>query len=115
MRFGKCFVIAIAIFTIIMCGVIANPADAADQILTAKIQKVEQKIDKNGQPYVRMFISERKELSGVQYETSTAVMGFGDSLVGQLKTVKVGDTLKMIVAQNEYKGRTSYNIIAIVK
>ena len=114
-RFGRCFAIAIAIFTIIMCSVMASPAAAEDKIMNVKIQSIEQKIDKNQNAYIRIFISEKKELSGIQYETSTAVMGFGASLVEQLKAKKAGDTVKLIVAENEYKGRTSYNIIALVQ
>jgi hypothetical protein len=114
-RFGRCFAIAIAIFTIIMCSVMAHPALAEDQILTAKIQQIEQKLDKNGNQYCRIFIEEQKELSGIQYRTSTAVMGFGASLVEQMKSLKKGDTIKAVVATNEYKGRTSYNVLALIQ
>ena len=114
-NFGKCFVIAIALFAILMCGLMAHPAMAEDKILDAKIQSIENKLDKNGNQYCRIFIAEKRELSGIQYETSVAVMGFGAGLVEQLKAKKAGDTVKLIVAENEYKGRTSYNIIALVK
>lgn len=114
-RFGRCFVVAVTLFTIIMCGVMASPAAAEDKILDAKIQSIENKLDKNGNQYCRIFIAEKRELSGIQYETSVAVMGFGAGLVEQLKAKKAGDTVKLIVAENEYKGRTSYNIIALVQ
>ena len=115
MRFGKCFVIAIALFAILMYGIMAHPAMAEDKILTAKIQQIEQKLDKNGKAYVRVFIEEQKELSGIQYRTSTAVMGFGQPLVDQMKNLKKGDTIKAVVATNEYKGRTSYNVLALIQ
>ena len=114
-RFGRCFTIAIAIFTIIMCGVMAHPALAEDQILTAKVQSIENKLDKNGNQYCRIFIEEQKSISGIEYKTSTAVMGFGASLVEQMKNIKKGDTIKAVVASNEYKGRTSYNVLALIQ
>ena len=89
---------------------------AADKIIDTKIKTMTIQNDKNGNEYCRFIITEEKELSGVKYSADTIVMAFGADLVAQVKSKQLSDgaQLKAIVAQNEYRGRINYNLIAFV-
>lgn len=88
-------------------------ASAADLMLDTTVKSVTIATDKNSNDYVRFIIVEDKELNGIAYKADVIVMSFG-STVERAKTFSDGDTMKAIVSQNEYKGRTNYNIIAFV-
>jgi len=90
------------------------PAVAADEMITAKVQSVTQAVTKNGTPYVRVIIEEKRELNGVPYTAGIPMMFFG-STVSQGKTLKAGDMIKAIVTPRDFNGRTSYTVQAIVK
>ena len=87
---------------------------AADQMLDTTVSDTVKRLDKNGNEYVRVIIDEAKELNGVSYTASTAVMFFGP-LVQEAKNLKKGDALKVIASSSEYQGRTSYTAVAFVK
>lgn len=94
----------------------ATAAMAKDVLLDKQIDKIEYKIDKNGNAYARTFIREPRSLNGIEYTASVTVMFFG-ATVDELKTANYakGDTVRMIAQENEYKGRISYNVLALIK
>lgn len=99
----------VAALAIMFIGI--GAAMAADVELNSKISSVKIALDKNGNEYVRFIIAEKKDLNGFAYETEAAVMVFGGA-VATAKTMKAGDTLSAICNQGEYKGRTSYTVLA---
>jgi hypothetical protein len=103
--------IVFAIIAILVCTVAVQ---AADQLLTATVSDVVVTNDKNGNEYVRLIIAEPKELDGVSYVSSTAVMCFRET-ASFAKTLKKGDKIRAIVSPNEYQGRTSYRLISWAK
>jgi len=92
----------------------AIPATAADKIITAKIQSVTQATDRNGNPYVRVIVGEKRTLQGVSYEAGIPAMCFGP-VAGDAKLLKAGDMLKAVVAEREFNGRSSYTVLSILK
>jgi hypothetical protein len=86
---------------------------AAESVLTAKIDSVELRKDKNGADFVRILISEPKEMGGVKYQKTMPVLAFRE-LVEPAKKLKAGDTLKAVVSHSSLPdGRESYRIIAL--
>lgn len=90
------------------------PAIAVDKILTAKIDSVVQAKDKNGSPYTRVIVLEKKSLQGVEYESGVPAMAFG-SVAPKAAALKAGGTLKAVVSEREFNGRSSYTILSILQ
>lgn len=89
-------------------------ASAADKLLEAEITDHVVAIDRNGNEYVRMIISETRELNGVSYERGVPVLAFGAD-VPAAKALKVGDKLKAVVSFRALgDGRESYTIIKLL-
>lgn len=89
-------------------------ASAEDKILTAKIDSVVQAKDKNGNPYTRVIVLEKKSLQGVDYESGVPAMAFG-SVAPKAAVLKAGGMLKAVVSEREFNGRTSYTILSILQ
>ena len=102
------------VVALIVSLMFAVPALASDKVIDGKIQSATISIDKNGAEYVRFIVPETRNIKGVEYEVGVSVMAFGKD-VTKAKTLKNGDTLKAIVSSREYRGRTSYTVIAFTK
>ena len=89
-------------------------AVAAEKIIDTTADQVTVALDKNGNEYVRVIVSEPKTLQGISYTAQTAVMCFG-STVEEAKTLQEGDPIKAIVSEQEWKGRTSYTLVQLIK
>jgi hypothetical protein len=89
-------------------------AHSADKILDAKITSMVERVDKNGNDYVRFIVDETRTLNGVEYSVGVPVMAFG-STVAAAKDYKAGDNLKCIVQGREYQGRQSYTILSFTQ
>lgn len=98
-------------FVLVTCIV---PSFAADKMLTAKIQSVTQAVDRNGAPYTRVIVAEQRTLNGVSYEAGIPAMAFGH-VAKDASNLKEGGTLKAIVSEREFNGRTSYTILSVLK
>ena len=97
-----------------LCLTVAGNVLAKDIMLDTEIKTMTVANDKNGNEYVRFIIEEPRSLNGVEYTDTVAVMAFG-STVADAKELSEGDGLKAIASQNEYRGRTNYNIIKILQ
>ncbi len=86
---------------------------AEELIIEKKVNAVTFKKDKNGNEYSRIIVSEKKELNGVAYNKDVSVMAFGDQ-VATVKTLKKGDTFKAVVADNNFRGNTSYQLLKLM-
>ena len=98
-------------FILIALLVFATAAQAADQMLNATVSNIVVTNDKNGNEYVRLIINEPRELDGVAYVKSVAVMCFRET-ANFAKTLKKGDKIKAIVSPSEYQGKTNYLLIS---
>ena len=108
MKFHKIAALAILfIFATII------PAMALDSMVTAPISKVDTMIDKNGNEYVRIVITEDRSLNGVAYQAEALIMAFG-SQVGLAKTLTPGTTFTGICSSREYQGNLSYTVLKII-
>ena len=69
---------------------------------------------KNDKEYVRIIISEPRELDGVKYTVGVALMCFEQDQLENAKAFGPGDTVSCIADKGSYKGRTSYTLRAFV-
>jgi uncharacterized membrane-anchored protein YitT (DUF2179 family) len=76
--------------------------------------KITDGTDKNGDSFNRIIFEQDKELNGVKYKAQSVIMVFSDA-IAQLETVKLGQKIKLIVNKGDYKGRESYQLLAVVK
>lgn len=104
--------IAMGFFCVMMLAI--GTGYAEDVKLEGKISAVQVSQDKNGKEYVRALLPEKRQLNGISYDTTVAVMFFGDT-VQHGKVLKAGDTLKCIAAKKLYNGNASYSVLAMVK
>ena len=104
---------ALALMIVIGLVLSAIPAMAADKLLDVKITNAVEKVDKNGNPYMRLSFDEEKTLGATKYNESKTIMVFSDKL-GLIKAldIKAGSNLKAVCSESEYKGRMGYVFIA---
>ena len=105
------YLVILSIIAMLFC--FTTVAMAEDVLIDKPIQKIENALDKNGNPYVRIIVNEMRTLNGVEYEVGVAVMAFS-STVSAVKSLKEGDTLKAICASRLYKENRSYTILKVL-
>jgi len=103
--------IAMGFFCVMMLAI--GTGYAEDVKLDGKISAVQVSTDKNGKEYVRVLIPEKRSLNGVSYDTTVAVMFFGDHVVAG-KSLKAGDALNCIASKKLYNGNASYSVLAML-
>jgi len=89
-------------------------AMAEEKIIDLPISSITAATDRNGAPYTRIIVLEGRKLQGIEYEVGVPTMAFGDTHA-QVAQLKAGDQLKALVAENEFNGRKSYNIIKVLQ
>lgn len=104
----------IAISIIIGLMFLATPAFAKDVILNGPIDSITTGVDKDGNPYVRIIITEKRTLSGVEYDAGTVVMAFRGHVDTALK-LKDGDVLHAVATERFWNGRKSYTILKLLE
>jgi hypothetical protein len=104
----------IAALVVILILSLSFAAYAKDVVLKAKVTSVVEFLDKNGNPCVRIIVNEQRTLNGVTYTTGVPVMAFRE-MTGQVKGIKVGDTLHVIAAKRTYQDRDSYTILKVIE
>lgn len=104
---------AIAILFVFLSTISTN-LFAADQIISAKIGSVMEKLDKNGTPFSVVIIEETRNLNGVEYQAEVVATAFR-SAHEEAKQLKSGDTVKLIANERQYNGDKSYTIRKIIK
>ncbi len=100
--------------TIAVLFCIVAPAMAEDVIMEKKIVNISFKTDKNGAEYARIIVGEKSQLQGIEYENTATVTGFGP-VVADLKAYKKGQTLKAVAHKGDFKGRTTYNVLKVIR
>ena len=111
----KFSLVAAIICFIIASLAIAGMANAEDKMLTTKIDSATVALDKNGQEYVRLIVTEPRSLNGIDYMKSLPVMAFG-ATVADAKAYQAGDQLKAIANYRKLPdGRESYTVISFIK
>jgi hypothetical protein len=112
--FKHILVLTAMIAMFVALGLAPSACHAEDKLLDVKItQALTFKKDKNGQTFGRTFIKESRTLNGIEYQADTPLMFFG-STVEHAKKLRVGSTVKLIVSAKDYKGSTSYNVVAVL-
>ncbi len=106
--------IQMAIICAFIVTMAAGSVIAADKILNSTVRDVTTAVDKNGTEYIRVIVSDQRELNGVKYETDCPMMAFGPQ-VQEAKAIKKGDKIKAVVSGREYQGRLSYTLIKLLK
>ena len=106
--------VLVLVVTLAVMLTITTQAYSKDVMLETKIQNISVNLDKNGNQYVRIIVEEKKELNGIAYKVGVPVMAFGD-MVDQARNLIEGDSIKAICSAGEYKGRTSYTLLAIIE
>ena len=87
---------------------------AADTMIQAQVSDVRERLDKNGTPFSIIVIQEERTLNGVTYSADVICTAFRQAHE-EAKTLKPGDTVKMIAAKREYNGDAAYTVRKIVK
>ena len=93
---------------------IASLSYAADKILETTVDSATVALDKNGQEYVRLIVTEPRTLNGISYQKSLPVMAFG-ATVADAKAYSAGDPIKAVVTPRDYRGSQSYTVISFIK
>jgi len=105
----------LSVFFLIVALLIPAAAFSKDVLLTATVKKAGVYLTKSGKQYVRIIITEQRQLNGIQYEKDVVVTAFRPHQVQALRNIKPGDTLKAIADKKFYRGRVVYNIIKVVR
>lgn len=110
--------LSIALLAIVLFMSATLPVLAAEEMKTFTVDKLVTAMDKNGNEYCRFIAHEEKMLNGVKYTVGVPVMTFSGTTPQAFDTISKlsnGDSVKAIVQAKEYKGRTSYTVLAIVQ
>ena len=102
---------ALSLGLVLSCSGVAA---AEDLLLTAKVERAMQKVNKDGAPYTILFISEDRELQGVSYTAEAPIFAFGPSHQ-EASAVQGGETIKAIVSRRDNNGDVTYTLRKIVK
>ena len=92
----------------------ATGASAGERILSAEVTDSVMGVDKNGNAYIRLIFSETHKIGSVSYEVGIPAMCFGGQL-NAASEIKTGDTIKAVVQDREFEGRSSYTILKILE
>jgi len=97
---------------------IALPATYAEQtgpvVLETRAEKVDLAVDKNGNPYARIVFKKEMTVEGIEVEVETLLMCFGETYTGA-KSVRPGETIRVVAIPSHYKGRVNYNALKFVR
>ncbi len=93
---------------------VAAPAFAEDVIMEKKILSITFKTDKNGAEYARIIVGEKSVLQGIEYDNTATVTAFG-SVAQDLKAFKKGQVLKAVAHKGDFRGRTTYNVLKVIR
>ena len=109
----KLIVITLTAMTILATSI--TLASAKDVLLKDQtIKDVTISYTKADKQYIRIIISEPRELDGVKYTVGVALMCFEADLLDAAKAFGPGDKLSCIADKGSYKGRTSYTLRAFI-
>ena len=104
----KLFTASLTLLIVIMLS--ASLALAGDKVINQELADNPYiGIGKDGNEYVRLMITEKRTLNGLEYPAQVPVMAFREN-VATAKTLKKGDTLKAIVQVRQYQGDASYSV-----
>lgn len=102
------------LIAVLVVVLFAGVAVAGDVELNTPITSATLSLDKNGNEYIRLIITENRTTGSIKYTKSIPVMVFGD-LVQEAKALKAGDTLHGVATLSEYQGRESYLLLGFAQ
>ena len=99
---------------IIMTLTMSTVVFAKEAVLDVTITSMVEKVDKNGNAYIRFIADMPKTLQGQSYVVGTPIMAFGGA-VEKAREYKAGDNLKCIAKYREFGSSESYTILAYMQ
>jgi len=93
---------------IVACFAFVAVAQAEDLILDVTVDSITAAIDKNGNSYTRVIISEQRSLDGVTYNATVPIMFFGALHEAAQSQISAKDKIKVLVNKRQYQGNHSY-------
>jgi hypothetical protein len=85
-----------------------------DRILESKVQTATVAKDKNGAEYVRLVVEDNRNINGIAYTASVPAMCFG-VVAEKAKTIKAGQSVKLVASESEFRGKKSFTVMHIVE
>ena len=109
-------ILAIVVMLVISTSAFAADAKTGNVVLTKTISSMNEKVDKNGNPYISIGFKQDDEMNGIAFTTTSNIMVFSDK-VAEVKAsgLKVGSSITAVCSQQEYRGRTSYVLLGLGK
>jgi hypothetical protein len=108
-RFG-----VVVLAAVLAIGLCAGIAVAKDMKISGKVTDVVEASDRNGNPYTRIILAEKRTLQGVEYDAGVPAMAFGE-VKSQVAQVKAGDTITFIGSVRYFNGGKSYTILQLLQ
>lgn len=105
--------ILLTVVAMILCFVTVS--FAKDVMITKEVKSITFKTTKTGKPYASIAVSGTATMNGVTYKRDNFIAAFDSDVVAELKSVKKGQTLKMICSEGTYNGNPSLVLLALVK
>jgi saccharopine dehydrogenase-like NADP-dependent oxidoreductase len=106
--------IGLVVMATVFALMLAIPAFAGERIVDLPITQKVVALDKNGQEYTRLIVTENKVIQGVSYPLGIPAMGFGEMHIS-LQDLNVGDNLKAVVQDRNFQGRSSLTILKLIE
>ena len=103
----------VLVILLIVAFTMPTMALAKEDLLDVEITNMVEKVDKNGNPYIRFIAQMSRETKGHQYDVGVPIMAFGGA-VEKGRSYTVGDQLKCIAKYREFGSSESYTIIAYI-
>ena len=100
-------------YAMVIAMLLSVSAFAGEKIIDTKIDSLTFSLDKKGNEYARVIITETRAQQGISYQLGLPMMGFG-SVAQELKSYAEGQRIKAVVSTREYQGRQSYTILKLV-
>ncbi len=106
--------VMVSVMALMLMLMFVSPAFAAERIVNLPITNKVTTLDRNGNEYTRLIVTETKQIQGVSYDMGVAAMAFGAMNEGA-KALEIGDTLNAIVSDRVFNGRSSLTIQKILE
>lgn len=105
---------AVSLMAMVFALMLVLPAFGAERVVDLPITNKVTTLDRNGNEYTRLIVTESKTIQGVSYDMGVPAMAFGSVNEGA-KALEIGDNLKAIIGDRQFNGRSSMTIIKLLE
>ena len=106
--------LVVSVMVVLFALLMVAPAIGADRRVELPITNKVTTLDRNGNEYTRLIVTESKTIQGISYNVGVPAMAFGSVNEGA-KMLEIGDMLKAIVSDRSFNGRDSLTIRALIE